>query len=134
MKYYLLLLGILFSASSFSQVLNGRVITESGELVPAASVYIIENKQGLIANDAGEFQIKLSPGHYHLDVRCLGYETKSTEITVNNEDLSLTFELGSKDVQLQEVVVQKGEDPAYEIMRQAIKKAPYYQSVIFRLY
>ena len=130
MKYCLFLLGILFSASSFSQVLKGRVVTESGEPVPAASVYIIENKQGLIANDAGEFQVKLSPGHYHLEVRCLGYETRSAEITVNNEDLSLTFELGSKDVQLQEVVVQKGEDPAYEIMRQAIKKAPYYQSVI----
>ena len=130
MKYYLLLLGILFSASSFSQVLKGRVVTESGEAVPAASVYIIENKQGLIANDAGEFLVKLPPGNYRLEVRSLGYETNSEEINIDNEDLSLTFELKSKDVQLQEVVVQKGEDPAYEIMRQAIKKAPYYQSVV----
>jgi hypothetical protein len=66
-----------------------------------------------------------------MEVRCMGYEARSMELKVTtDEDLELTVELAEKDFQLKEVEVFQKEDPAYEIMRQAIKKAPYYQSVV----
>ncbi|GHS96385.1 membrane protein [Bacteroidia bacterium] len=130
MKYCLLILGLLFSVSVFSQAVKGRVIDDSGKPVAAASIFIKETKQGLIANTSGEFQVKLSSGNYHLETRCIGYETDELEVSVAGEELDLIIVLKNKDLQLQEVEIRPGEDPAYEIMRQAIKKAPYYQSVI----
>ncbi|MDR0863990.1 MAG: DUF5686 and carboxypeptidase regulatory-like domain-containing protein [Candidatus Symbiothrix sp.] len=133
MKYLLLVLGLGFSLSSFSQLLKGRVSTETGEPVPAASIYIRETKQGLIANNEGEFQLKVSPGAYRLEVRCIGYESKNQEVKIAGEDVDLTITLKLKDFQLQEVEVHAGEDPAYAIMRHAIEKAPYYQYIVKEL-
>jgi hypothetical protein len=133
MKYLLLIFGFLFSLSSFSQTLKGRVITETGEPVPAASIYIRETKQGLIANNAGEFQMKVSPGIYRLEIRCIGYETKNQEVKISGEDVDLRIELQLKNFQLQEVEIHVGEDPAYAIMRHVIEKAPYYQSIVKEL-
>jgi hypothetical protein len=130
MKYLLIIGGLLLSFAAFSQTIKGSVVDHSGKPVPAASIYIKESKQGSIANGDGEFQFKLSPGIYHLEVRCMGYESRGMEIKVMDEDLELTVELAEKDFQLKEVEVFQKEDPAYEIMRQAIKKAPYYQSVV----
>jgi hypothetical protein len=130
MKYLLIICGLVSSFAAFSQTIKGYIVDDSGKPIPAASIYIQENKQGAIANGAGEFQFKLSPGAYHLEVRCMGYEAQSLEIKVADEDLELTVKLAEKDFQLKEVEVFQKEDPAYEIMRQAIKMAPYYQSAV----
>jgi hypothetical protein len=130
MKYLLIIGGLLLSFSAFSYTIKGRIVDDLEKPVPAASIYVKENKQGSIANVEGEFQIKLPSGIYHLEVRCMGYEAQSMEITVIDKDLELTVKLTEKDFQLKEVEVLQKEDPAYEIMRQAIKKAPYYQFVI----
>ena len=48
---------------------------------------------------------------------------------VTAEDMQLNFELEPQQLQLNDVVVKSGaEDPAYEIIRNAIKKRPEYRS------
>jgi hypothetical protein len=130
MKYFLIVAGLLFSSAIFSQVLRGRVQDTQGKAISAASVFIKENRQGLIANNDGEFQVVLSPGIYHIEVLCLGYESSFMEINMTASNKELVIELKEKDFQLKTVEVRQGEDRAYGIMRQAIKKAPYYQSVV----
>ncbi|MDR0682583.1 MAG: DUF5686 and carboxypeptidase regulatory-like domain-containing protein [Dysgonamonadaceae bacterium] len=130
MKYFFCLLGFVFSLSVYSQTLRGRITDVRGEPLPAVSIYIKENKQGLIANHSGEFQTKLAPGTYHLEVHCIGFESEKREIRMDNQDVELTIVLKEKDFQLKEVEVRWKEDPAYEIIRQAIKMAPYYQSIV----
>ena len=122
--------GLLFTPFAFAQMLKGRVTDTNGSPVSAASIYITEIKQGVIGDKDGNFQIRLAPGAYHLECSCVGYDTGKKEITVKDENLDIKFILSERIVQLPEVVVNTGEDPAYSIMRKAIKKAPYYQSVV----
>lgn len=121
---------LFFAVCSYSQVIKGVVVDAQDEPIVAASIFISENKQGTIANEKGEFQLKLSEGKYTLEVRSMGYITETVLIEVGTEDMNLEIELRSRDIQLLEVEVTRGEDPAYEIMRKAIAKAPYYQSVV----
>jgi hypothetical protein len=120
----------LLSLSAFSQTLSGRITDESGQPAPAVSIYIREQNQGLIANDRGEFQVRLPKGEYHLEFRCLGYEAADRVVRIQDETTELTIVLKSKDFILPELSVLAGEDPAYEMMRKAIRKAPYYQYVV----
>ena len=122
--------GLLFSQLVFAQTLKGRITDVNGRPVASASIYISEIKQGVISNSVGDFQIKLSPGIYHIECSCIGYETEKKEIMVSDDIFNIEFILLDKIIQLPEVVVKVGEDPAYAIMRKAIEKAPYYQSVV----
>jgi len=122
--------GLLSTQFAFAQMLKGKVADTNGRPIAAASIYIKEIKQGVIGDKEGNFQIRLTPGTYHLECACVGYDTGKKEITIANENLDIEFSLSEKIVQLPEVVVRVGEDPAYAIMRKAIEKAPYYQSVI----
>jgi hypothetical protein len=115
---------------SFSQTLRGTVTDTSGKPIPAASVYIEELKQGLVCDAEGEFQIKITPDNYHLKCSSIGYTTESKQVSVEKETQEIHFVLEEKNYYLPEVEIQSGEDPAYEIMRKAIAKAPYYQSVV----
>ncbi|GHV58691.1 hypothetical protein FACS1894182_11570 [Bacteroidia bacterium] len=123
-------MGFLYAFPAFAQKLNGRITDEAGDPVPTASIYIRELNQGLIANNNGEFQVRLPAGEYHVEIRCLGYESEEHVIRMKDEVLEWTVVLKHKDFQLQELQVQAGEDPAYEMMRKAIRKAPYYQYVV----
>jgi hypothetical protein len=110
--------------------LNGRITDASGHPVPAASIYIREQSQGLIANENGEFQVRLPAGEYHMEIRCLGYESENRVVRIDEGTTEMTVQLKGKDFLLQELQVEAGEDPAYAMMRKAIQKAPYYQYVV----
>jgi hypothetical protein len=130
MKTSLLILFSFFSSLfAYGQVLSGKVINEKGEPLPAVSIYIEENKQGTITNIEGEFEMKLPSGTYHLEIRSLGYEVRIEKVQLK-EDTYLTITLINKDIQLEAVNITPGEDPAYGIMRKAIEKAPYYESLV----
>jgi len=125
-----IIIGLLFTPFAFSQTLKGRITDANGHPVASASVYIKETKQGIIGDTAGNFQIKLAPGTYQLECSCVGYNTEKKEVTIANESVSVEFVLSEKTVQLPEVIINAGEDPAYAIMRKAIAKAPYYRSAV----
>jgi len=66
-----------------------------------------------------------------VDYRCLGYETFSDIVQIPaNDKIYRKIQLKAKDFNLQEVVVANKEDPAYEIMRKAIAKTPFYQKIV----
>lgn len=132
---YLLLTGMvlfLLPLSITAGNLKGTVRDKTGNPLPAVSVYIREIKQGLICDEKGSFQIRLDSGYYHLEFRCIGYETNEQELTIpaGNREIELQIELTPRDFQLKEVTIHSGDDPADRIMREAIKKAPYYHSLI----
>ena len=125
-----ILAGLLSTSLAFAQTLKGKVTDTNGRPVAAASIYIREIKQGVIGDAEGNFQIKLAPGTYHLECSSVGYDTEKKEIVITAESLVIALVLSEKIISLPEIVVRKGEDPAYAIMRKAIEKAPYYQSII----
>ncbi|HYC29025.1 MAG TPA: DUF5686 family protein, partial [Chitinophagaceae bacterium] len=85
------------------------------------------------ANNEGKYFLQLDPGNYTIVAQYVGYQRQEKTITVTEANSTLDFQLGLQDLSLKEVVVKPGaEDPAYEIIRNAIKKRPYYLSQLDR--
>lgn len=103
---------------------SGKITDDSGKPVPFASVYIQNTTQGASANSEGEYSIGLKQGKYTLQFKAVGYKQESRELNVSqNQTLNVTF--NTEVFQLQAINVG-GKDPAYAIMRKAIKKRKTY--------
>lgn len=115
----------------FAQKIKGRITDLSGQPIPGSTVYIRETMQGIVCNEDGAFQINMEVGDYWVEFRSLGYETEQKKIHVSDsEEVVVEVILKEKSFSLGEVVVTGDEDPAYEIMRQAIAKAPFHAQQI----
>lgn len=128
MKHLLLLLLSLsaLSASAQNVILSGKISDANGLPVSFASVFIKNTTQGTSANPEGLYQLNLKPGKYELQVRAVGYgqRTQWVDLKANQQ---LNFTLENELYQLKDVVIRAdAEDPAYAIIRQAIKKRKTY--------
>lgn len=126
-KILLLLLFIQFSIVALAGKIYGLITNSTGDILSYASVSIKGTTRGTTANSEGKYFLNLSPGSYTLVCQYVGYKREEKNITVTAEDQEINFTLTLQEFILKEVIVKKGEDPAYEIIRQAIKKRPYYQ-------
>ena len=71
--------------------------------------------------------MQLEKGTYIIVCQNIGFKTIEKKITIENNMTELDFQLEEQEYDLKEVVVSnKGEDPAYEIIRNAIKQRPIY--------
>lgn len=125
MKHFVLVVVLsLFVTLSFGQnvTLSGKITDEKGLSIPFASIYIKNTSKGTSANADGEYRLSLNSGKYDLIIRAMGYQ-QSTQQIILTEDTKLNFVLRTESFRLQDVVIRAdGEDPAYAIIRQAIKK------------
>jgi Family of unknown function (DUF5686)/CarboxypepD_reg-like domain len=119
---------IFFSIITYSQKIKGIATDNNGKPLPFASVFIKENNKGTNANSEGKYSLKLEPGQYTMVCQYVGYKKEERKITVATDDLELNFILTIQEMTLGEVIVKNGEDPAYQIIRNAIKKRTYYES------
>jgi hypothetical protein len=102
--------------------IQGKITDESGSPVAFASVYQKNTTLGTSANINGEFQLKLKPGKAELVFKAVGYTQQVRQVDVK-PDLFLSISLKAESYQLKDIVVRAGaEDPAYAIIRNAIKK------------
>ena len=126
-KIFLLFL-LLATLHTSAQRVEGTVKDAQGNILPFASILVKGTSLGVTANNNGEFSIALAPGKYILDCRYVGYLSQEKEIVLKNEIVTTHFTLSIQQLTLSEVVIKKGgEDPAYEIIRQAIKKKSVYE-------
>jgi hypothetical protein len=128
-----LLLGalILFShLSGSAQKIYGTVFTDRGDLLPFASVTVKGSSIGASANEKAKYSFSLAEGAYTIVCQHIGYATIEKKVTVTG-DTELSFILPEQKLVMTEVVVKSGgEDPAYEIIRQAIKKRHFYNTQV----
>jgi len=111
--------------------IKGKVYTERSIILPFASILVKGTTTGTTANSEGEFYLDLTPGNYTLICQHVGYEKREREIQVGVETLELNFVLREERLSLQEIIIKPGgEDPAYEIIRAAIKKRPFYKQQV----
>ncbi len=106
------------------------MFSDNGDLLPYASVTIKGSSIGASANNKAKFSIAVAPGTYTLVCQHIGYAMQEKAVTIKNEDEELTFILGNQELDLTEVIVKSGEDPAYDIIRQAIKKRDFYKEQV----
>ncbi len=123
-----------FSVVAFSQKITGLVTDSLGKPVPYASVFIKGASKGTNANAEGQYFLEVDPGTYTLVCQSVNYSQEEKVVTCGKGDVVVNFQLSVQEVTLSAVVVRsgKGEDPAYEIIRNVIKKRTYYQDQLDR--
>jgi hypothetical protein len=123
-KKGLVLLWLLFvNVSMYAGVISGTIKSDVNNTpLPFSSVLIKGTTMGASANNKGFYSIDLAPGNYVLIFQYIGYKSLEKKVTVTNVDQTIHILLSQQDYNLNEVVVKSGgEDPAYAIIRKAIK-------------
>jgi hypothetical protein len=107
---FIVLFFLFFCSLAFSQrnvTLSGYVSDlESDESLIGVSVLIPELNTGTITNEYGFFSLTLPPDVYTVQIRYLGFETLTRELSLN-EDVNENFELTPQAELLDEVIVEE---------------------------
>ena len=120
------LIGLLFFLLPYimmaqGQGVSGKVLDSvSNKPLPYASILLAGTNMGTVSNIDGEFVLKLENGKYLLFISYVGYKTDSISISVPTKK-NILISLIRQPIILPEVIVS-GEDPAYRIIREAIKR------------
>ena len=128
MKLTLPLFLILFLSSSvFAQVnITGKIKDEHANSIPFATIYVKNTTIGTSANSEGEYTLQLKPGQYEVLYKAVGYRQESRRIDIKTSQV-IDVSLKPESYLLKDVTITAGgEDPAYAIMRKAIKKRKTY--------
>src|SRR5689334_17880676 len=130
-KVSLVLICLLMTLAVAAQKITGRITGELGQPLPFSSVTIRGTTTGVVANAEGVFSIDVKPGKYVLVCQHIGYFSTVVTVTVGNTDLNININLPLQQYNLGTVTVHSGgENPAYAIIRSAIKKRPQYEHEI----
>lgn len=124
---YLLLPSLLFAGT-----LKGKVTDDKGDPLPFATVYVKGTTTGTAANAQAEYSLPLQPGTYNVLCQYIGFQQKSFTVTIKGaEVVTHDFSLPEQAMKMQAVVVKaNAEDPAYAIIRKAIKKRKFHQEQV----
>lgn len=126
------LLFVLLPAFVFAGVLKGKVVDETGAVMPYATVFVDGTTNGVTANGNGDYELVMGPGLYKVICQFIGYKQTSYNVNiVGNETIEHKFVLKSLNLEMKEVVVlASAEDPAYAIIRSAIKRRKFHLSQV----
>nr|WP_294946562.1 DUF5686 and carboxypeptidase regulatory-like domain-containing protein [uncultured Mucilaginibacter sp.] len=133
MKHLFLYIFLSFFALKLSAqeaTISGKITAEDGKPIPFATVYIKNTTKGTSANSEGEYSINLKSGVYDVQFKAIGYRQESRKVDLKiNQKTDVV--LKNEDYQIKEVTVRAGaEDPAYAIIRKAIKKRKGYLNAV----
>ena len=124
---YFLLIIIFCCLSAGAVTITGTVKDVQNHPIPFCSVYLMGTTIGTTANIEGEFAFEIGAGDYEVVFRSIGYKLSSRKIKVDNENLELNIILETETYQLKEAVINaSSEDPAYAIIRKAIRMRKKY--------
>ncbi len=131
MKTILIFLLLIIGYAAGAQRVYGTVTDENGKSLPFASILIKNTPFGVTTNSEGRYEINLKPGSYSIECRYIGYSVSEKHLNIEGKNTELNFVLQKQILKLDEIVVKRsGEDPAYEIIRNAIKQRPYYEGQV----
>lgn len=129
MRFIFLNLFFVCGIGVFSQSVSGTV-SSNGKPLPFASILVKGSGVGTTANEAGNYKLVLSRGKHTLICQYVGYKVETKEIKISGDE-TMNFELEAQAYNLNNVTVKAGgEDPAYAIIRNAIKKRREYENEI----
>jgi hypothetical protein len=121
LKLFLLFFLLAYGLSAQTITLSGKVTDQQGQPIPFVSIYPKNSTKGITSNSEGLYHLNIIAGKYEIVYKALGYklETKPLDLKTNQE---LNVILSNETYELQTVIVtSNGEDPAYRIIRNAIK-------------
>ncbi len=127
LRFLFLGLFLLFASVSFGQyTLKGKVIdAETGDPIAFASVFLKGKTTGITTDFEGNYLFKASSLGDSLSVSYLGYTTQTKALTQDSEQ-TVNFQLWPVAIELGTFVFEAGENPAFDVIRQAVAKRQAY--------
>lgn len=124
--FCLLFLGL--QNSAFAGKISGKILDEDGLPLAFASVVVKGTTLGTSANADGLYTLNLPEGNYLLQAQYIGYKQVQFALKISaNESIQHNFTLAMQGYELKDFVVKSGgEDPAYRIIRNAIKRRSFH--------
>lgn len=121
---YLLIPFLLCSAALSARAgsITGQVTDTSKQPLAFSSIVVKGTAIGTSANSLGEYSLVLNAGEYTLIAQHIGYKSEEIDVIVGKDVVHANFALKEQTYNLGNVIIKNGEDPAYEIIRNAIKK------------
>lgn len=145
MKKNLTLIFLFLTLSNFAQV-KGTVTDEKGNPLPFVSIYIENSYIGTTTNEQGQYELTVPKySKYIIVFQYLGYKTQKIKFVIEKVMKKLDVTMPEEQITLNEVVINKKDNPANEVIRSAIaaKKenaettakytADFYSRGIFRI-
>jgi hypothetical protein len=116
------------ACGAWAAVVTGKITDAQGDPLPFASILIKGSTMGTSANANGVYRIELQPGHYQIIGHFIGFVQSVFDITLSgNETITHDFALKDQGYELSNVVVHaSAEDPAYRVIRNAIKRRSFH--------
>jgi hypothetical protein len=128
---FLCLLCLLINSNIKAGNVKGLITDDKETAVPFASVFVAGTTIGTTSNENGFYMLTLKPGSYTITVKSIGYGVISKNIDVNNQEQALNFTLKEETIKIKEFTVNSdSEDPAYAVIRNAIKKRKFYKDQV----
>ncbi len=111
---------IVISTFSQSFTLKGRVTdAENGDPIPFANVVVKGTTIGTVCDFDGFYSLKLSKKIDSLSSIYIGYQMRTKKVN-GPENQTINFQLKEAGIELNEVVIKPGENPAWPILRQVV--------------
>jgi hypothetical protein len=124
MKQILITLSLflsLLNSSAQQFKLSGSIQDPEGNPVPFASVFIKGTTKGTAANIDGQYSFTIDQGTFTIVYKAIGYKVIEKELNIS-ANISQNIVLTAEAFSLSGVTINSNaEDPAYEVIRQAIK-------------
>lgn len=125
-RFFTLIILMIAPFAAFAGVVKGKITDDTGEALPFAIIFVKGSTAGTSANANGEYQLTLNAGTYQLTSQYIGYKQTVHTITVKGEEVvQKDFKLKEQALEMKEVTI-KDEDPAYYMIRQAIKRRKFH--------
>jgi len=131
MKKTLTLLLILFAFVCQAQetVINGKITdANTNDPIPFANVYFKGTTRGTTTDFDGNFSLKDNNPSDSLTVKVLGYITKVKKIKKRQSQI-IDYQLTPTSFNLNEVLIESGENPSWRILREVWKHKDDYNMV-----
>jgi hypothetical protein len=126
LKKIFILFIVFFSQHTPAQtfILSGK-ITNKKEPLSFATIIVKGTSYAVNSNIDGLYTLRLPAGNHEIIFEYIGFAKKTEEVNLKGNQ-TLDVDLVPEGISLKEVVIEAGEDPAYPIIRNVIKKRKYY--------
>jgi hypothetical protein len=112
----------LFFFKATASNISGKVVDGKGQVLSHASIMIKDENMGTTANEKGVYSIKYTGKKCTIICQYVGYASAEKKVVLDKENVVVDFVLEEQQYKMQSVEVKSGgEDPAYAIIRNAIK-------------
>ena len=145
MKNSFLFIFLITGLFSFAQI-KGKITDEKGNPLPAVTIYEENTYNGTTSNEQGFYELNTKKaGKHSIVFQFLGFKTQKIALDILTSPYNLNVKLIEESFSLNEVVINPKDNPANQIIKNAIAnkkaniekiakyKADFYSRGIFRI-